>query len=138
MNCYLDSSVVLRILFGESNPLKEWKQIKRGFSSRLLRLECLRTVDRIKIQQALPPKETADLLVALRTMLSHIGTLPITSTILERAEQPFLTPLGTLDAIHLTTAILWQETREQDFLLATHDDQLATACRAHGIKVIGI
>lgn len=138
MNCYLDSSVVLRILFDEPHPLQEWKKIHHAFSSRLLRIECFRTIDRLRTQGRLSSEETAEISESLRKFLERIGVLPVTSRILERVEQPFLTPLGTLDAIHLATSLLWQETRGGDFSFATHDEALSLAARAHGFKVIGV
>jgi len=134
----LDSSVVLRILFGEKNPLKQWKKIRLGFSSRLLRLECLRTIDRIRFRASFTPKETALYLSGLQDILSHLGILPITPRILESAEQAFPTPLGTLDGIHLATALLWRKTHGGEFSFATHDEELALAAQAQGFKVIGI
>lgn len=46
-------------------------------------------------------------------------------------------PLGTLDAVHLATALLWQETRGDELVLATHERALALAARASGLHVIG-
>lgn len=138
MNCYLDSSVILRHLFGEKNPLKEWKKIKLGFSSRLLRLECFRTLDRLHVSGHISHDDISHRLSGLHEMMSHIGFLPITPTILERAEQSLHTPIATLDSIHLITALAWQEKHGKDFLFATHDEQLATAARSYGLDVIGI
>ncbi len=138
MNCYLDSSVVLRILFGEPAPLEAWGKIRQAFSSRLLRMECLRTIDRLRLQNRLSNEETVRRLRGLQDMLSHIGILPLTSRILDRAEQSLPTPLGTLDSLHLATALFWRETREKDFFFATHDEELASAAQAQGLKVIGI
>jgi len=47
------------------------------------------------------------------------------------------TELGTLDAIHLATAILWEDFRREDIVMATHDTALALGARAHGFRVIG-
>jgi hypothetical protein len=54
------------------------------------------------------------------------------------SSQPMPTELGTLDAIHLTTAVLWRETSDHEFVFATHDVALATGARAHGFRVIGV
>jgi hypothetical protein len=48
------------------------------------------------------------------------------------------TPLGTLDAIHLSTAISWRDARNTELTMATHDKSLATAARAIGLHVIGV
>lgn len=42
-----------------------------------------------------------------------------------------------LDAVHLATAPLWRDARDQDLALATHDEALAVAGRAFGFTVIG-
>jgi hypothetical protein len=47
------------------------------------------------------------------------------------------TVLGTLDAIHLATALLWRENTGSDLVMATHDGSLALAARAAGFRVIG-
>ncbi len=57
--------------------------------------------------------------------------------VLRRASQPFPTPLGTLDAVHLATALLWRDSRVEDLALATHDRALALAARASGLTVVG-
>lgn len=46
--------------------------------------------------------------------------------------------LGTLDAIHLATALLWRERESADILMATHDGALAVAARASGLRVVGV
>ena len=37
--------------------------------------------------------------------------------------------LGTLDALHLASAMLWRERRSTDLIFATHDPQQARAAR---------
>ncbi|MCX7037611.1 MAG: hypothetical protein NT005_00455, partial [Spirochaetes bacterium] len=53
-----------------------------------------------------------------------------------RAAGPFPTVIGTLDAIHLASAILWEEAEpNSDFSLLTYDKQLALCARALGVRV---
>jgi hypothetical protein len=58
-------------------------------------------------------------------------------SVLERASQPLPTSLGTLDAIHLATALLWRDRLPEELVMATHDRALATAARACGFLVLG-
>ena len=58
--------------------------------------------------------------------------------VLGRASQPFPTPLGSLDAIHLATALIWREQESAGTVLATHDAALAVGARASGLPVIGV
>jgi predicted nucleic acid-binding protein len=47
MIVYVDTSVVLRILLQEPNPLRIWGQWHKAYTSALWRVEALRTVDRL-------------------------------------------------------------------------------------------
>ena len=47
------------------------------------------------------------------------------------------TEIGTLDAIHLATALLWKEVTREALTMATHDGGLALAAQVHGLPVIG-
>jgi len=58
--------------------------------------------------------------------------------ILARASEPFPTPLGTLDALHLSTALVWQDRMYQALVMATHDRDLALAARSFGLDVRGV
>jgi len=60
----------------------------------------------------------------------------VTSAVLARAAQPMPTALGTLDAMHLATVLLWRE-RAADLVMATHDAGLAKAARASGLRDVG-
>ena len=45
--------------------------------------------------------------------------------------------LGSLDAIHLASALLWTELGDGAAVMATHDRTLAQAAKASGLGVIG-
>ena len=62
----------------------------------------------------------------------------IDDAVLGRASVPLPSPLGTLDAIHLATGLLWRETRDRELVMATHDAALGVAARACGLAVVGI
>ena len=47
------------------------------------------------------------------------------------------TEQGTLDAIHLATALLWKDMTGRECVMATHDEALGLAAQAHGIRVVG-
>jgi hypothetical protein len=57
---------------------------------------------------------------------------------MERAAGGFATQLGTLDALHVATALLWRDGRTPDLVFATHDRQQARAARALGFEVLGV
>jgi predicted nucleic acid-binding protein len=75
---------------------------------------------------------------AVYRLLEAVEVVDVSRPVLRRASEPFSTPLGTLDAIHLSTAIHWRDARSSDLAMATHDKALATAARAAGLVVFGV
>lgn len=136
MNVYLDTSVVLRVLFREPNPIDFWGRWERAYSSALWRIEALRTVDRLRLLHEITDIEVADLVRDIQTTHETFAICPLDERILQRASETFPTVVGTLDAIHLATAISIRESANVDFLL-THDYQLGTAARSVGFHVRG-
>ena len=137
MIVYLDSSVLLRVLLGEPQRLAEWNDIEVGISSALAQVECLRTLDRLRLKNAIPEVKHESLRAAAYDLLYRVELIEISPAVLSRASSSIPVPLGTLDAIHLATALLWQDLREKNISLATHDKALGSAGRALGLNVIG-
>ncbi len=137
MIAYVDSSVLLRLALGQPNALPEWRQIDRGVSSALILTESLRTLDRVRIRAGLSDVEVASRRATIINIINSLELIEIDSIVLDRAAQPMPTELGTLDAIHLASALLWKEAMEIDPVVATHDDALGLAAQAHGLKVLG-
>lgn len=137
MNVYIDSSVLLRVVLREPGRLRSWSKISTAISSELIQLECLRTLDRARLRLGLDDDEVASRRASVFEVLEGFGLVPISSAILERAADPFPTVVGSLDAIHLTSA-LYARDHVDDLRLATHDRELAVAARAEGFRVEGI
>ena len=49
MRVYVESSVLLRIVLGERDRLREWSRITEAMTSDITRVECLRTLDRLRL-----------------------------------------------------------------------------------------
>ncbi|MGO8857067.1 MAG: PIN domain-containing protein [Steroidobacteraceae bacterium] len=137
MIAYVDSSVLLRVALGQANALPEWRHIDRGVSSALITTESLRTLDRVRLRASLSDIETARRRSTILALIDSLELIEIDALILERAAQPMPTELGTLDAIHLSSALLWKDAMGVDPMMATHDGALGLAALAHGLKVIG-
>lgn len=56
MIAYVDSSVLLRLALRQPNPLQKFSSITRGISSRLIKAESLRTLDRLFAMNSLGKK----------------------------------------------------------------------------------
>ena len=135
MNTYVDASVLVRVIQGEPGPLGAWTEIT-PLSSQLIRVECLRTIDRARARGVTEDTQAATDRAAILGLLGAFWLAPISEQILERAADPFPTALGTLDAIHLATA-LELRSAYPDLVFATHDIELATAARSVGFEVVG-
>lgn len=138
MTAYVDASVLLRVALGQPDSLGEWSRIQRGISSALISTECLRTLDRLRLRVKLDDAEVARRRAKILELIASLEIVEIDATVLDRAAQPMPTELGTLDAIHLATALLWKEMTHEELTVATHDTALAIASRAHGIPVVGV
>lgn len=137
MIAYIDSSVILRVLLGQKGRLKEWRSIREGVASALVEVECLRTLDRLRLHENVDGREIALRRETVYRLLEEMDVVQPTGPVLARASQPLPVPLGTLDAIHLATALLWRERGAADLVMATHDAALAVAARACGFRVVG-
>jgi predicted nucleic acid-binding protein len=138
MIAYVDSSVLLRLALGQPNALAEWRQIDRGVSSALISTESLRTLDRVRLRAALPDSELAIRRATILSLIDSLELVEIDAVVLDRAAQPMPTELGTLDAIHLASALLWKDATGIDPVMVTHDGALGLAAQAHGMRVLGI
>ena len=138
MIAYVDASVLLRVVLRQPNALPEWTQIDRGVSSALVTTESLRTLDRLRLRAQLSDSELALRRQAVLAVIASLELVEIDATVLDRAAQPMPTELGTLDAIHLASALLFRESTGEELMMATHDRALALGAQAHGIRVIGI
>lgn len=137
MNVYIDSSILLRIVLGEPEPLGTWAAIDRPVSSELIRLECLRTIDRARIRLGLDDQLVARQRADVMEAIEAFTLVTLDRTVLDRAAEPFPTLLGSLDAIHLASALLAREEMDE-LTFATHDLALGTAARATGFQVQGV
>jgi predicted nucleic acid-binding protein len=137
MIAYVDASVLLRVALGQPDSLPEWSRIEQGVSSALVMTESLRTLDRLRLRVKLADTEIARRRAKILELIASLDIVDIDAAVLDRASQPMPTELGTLDAIHLATALLWKEMTSENLTMATHDVALAIAAEAHGLPVVG-
>lgn len=137
MNVYLDSSILLRRLRREAASLRRWGDWDRAYASELLRVETFRTLDRIRLSGRVDDDGVTEMVSQAQTMLESIALVPLSTPVLDRASQSFLTALGTLDALHLATALRLAEAGGIQLVFLTHDTELATAARSVNFTVEG-
>lgn len=137
MIAYLDTSALLRLVLREPGALVELRKCQSLVSSELLAVEALRTLDRLRLQGMLTLEETSARREIVSEWLEGIDLVVLQRPILARATEPFPTALGTLDALHLATALVWRDRTQTTPVVATHDRDLALASRSFGFEVLG-
>jgi uncharacterized protein len=125
-NLYVDTSAIGRVLLGEpdAKPIRdELARYPRHVSSALLRIELRRLGMR---EGRLPDADR---------LLTGISLIPLDVAVLSAAETIAPPGVGTLDAIHLVTALRLAAEGDVSAIL-TFDRQLIAAAGLHGLDVI--
>ena len=138
MIAYLDTSALLRLVLREPGALEDLRKCETFVSSEVLAVESLRTLDRLRLQGALTTEAAAERRLVVTEWLDAVDLVVLQRPILARACDPLPVPLGTLDAIHLATLLVWRERMAKTAVLATHDPALALAARSFGVEVVGV
>jgi hypothetical protein len=102
-----------------------------------LKPECLRSLDRLRLRGHLNEDDFLKASEELYVALDSVEFIEIDHRILERVGSSFPFPLGTLDAIHLASALLWRESFGSSVDFLTHDEELGKVARALGFQVFG-
>lgn len=123
---YLDTSVALAHLLAEdrSPPERLWGEDL--ISSRLLEYEIWTRIHARKLSGT-----HAD---EVRSLLSRIALVELSTPVLARALEPFPKPVRTLDALHLAS-MDFLRTQGQRISVAAYDDRLLDAARALRIPI---
>ena len=137
MIAYIDTSALLRLVLREPGALEDLRAYKTLVSSELIAVESTRTIDRLRIQGSLTTEEAAERIGAVNTWLEAIDLVLLRPPVLSRASEPMPMPIGTLDAIHLATALIWRDRMGPLPEMATHDTVLGAAARTFGFDVRG-
>jgi predicted nucleic acid-binding protein len=135
VNTYVDSSTLLRVVLKEPGAPSFWSRISVPVSSELIRVECLRTVDRARLRLSLSDDEVARCRSELLEAIESFVIIELDGRVMARAAEPFPTLLRTLDAIHLASALLARE-QIPGLRFATHDAALGLAARAVGFDIL--
>lgn len=138
MTAYIDTSALLRLVLREPGALEDLRSYDALVSSELIVVESARTIDRLRLQGALTLAEAGARRRTVTDWLEAIDLVLLRPPVLTRASEPLPTPLGTLDAIHLATALIWRERMGVLPTIATHDSALGLAARTFGFDVRGI
>jgi len=135
---YLDTSVILSRFLGQSNALSSWGKWRKAYTSVLTRVEYFRTMDRMRLEGQIDDSERVALHRQFNLLWEAIHRIPLGGSILSRAADPFPTVLGTLDALHLASALAVISSMDGPLIFQTHDHQLGRGAEALGLQVEGV
>ena len=125
---YLDSSAIVKLVAPEPETAALVKMLRAGaeaVSSALARVEVIRAVRRAGAGR--------DRLSRADAILDRIAVVAVDEGVLHRAAMLGPVDLRTLDAIHVSTALLL----ESDIAgLVTYDARLAAAAATYGLPVL--
>ena len=138
MIAYIDTSALLRIVLREPGALEDLRTYQGLVSSELIAVESARTIDRLRLQGSLTTEEAAARLRTVTEWLEAIDLVLLRTPVLSRASEPMPMPLGTLDTLHLATALIWRDRMGPLPTMATHNTALGLAAQAFGFDVRGI
>jgi len=137
MICYVDSSVVLRYLLMHDSVFTRSSQFDVVGSSELLIIECNRVLDRYRLENQITDAELAEVKQRFQRIVDGLHIIELSRSVKTRAAGSFPTVIGTLDALHLASLLIWRElASEERFLLLSADPHMLTCAAALGVSLI--
>ena len=134
MNVYLDSSFVIRRLLGVGKPAEFWGKWENAYASTLMRTECCRAANHLRLSGKLDDAGRARLGSWIETVCATVTQVPVTDAILKRAGEAYPVEVGTLQAIHLATLQELEAVHGVKCVLASDDEGLVQAAKALGFE----
>jgi predicted nucleic acid-binding protein len=135
---YVDSSVLLRFILDQPQPLAELLQADGRVTSHITEVECLRAVETAHARGQLDIDDYAERRRLVYAQLRRMRRLALTRSVLWRAGEPYRLPVKSLDALHLASALVLREREAPDLVFATHDRQLGRLAAVLDFPVIGL
>lgn len=132
---YIDTSVVLAKLLKEPGGDVSWQKWDPVITSEVFNLEVSRALDRLRLLGRYSEGSLGELTRLFETTKAGLYEIPLTKQVLARASARFPTIISSLDAIHLTSALLWKEATGAMLTFMTNDDQQRKAAAACGLPV---
>jgi len=132
MTVYLDSTLVIRQLVGTKSPWPGWGAWDAAYASALMRTECYRTANLLRLSGKLDDEQRARLGTWIERVCESVTIVPVTDCVLRRAADAFPTAVGAIQAIHLATLLELKAAHNITCLVATADDELLRAAESMG------
>ena len=140
MNLYLDTSALIKRYINEpgTEDVRAWVRGAEAVSlSIITRAETASGLTRLQRRGIIPQDNYQAALEQFRLDWAWYQRIPINEELIARAD--FLACQHSLrgyDAVHLASALVWQETLMVPVTLATYEQELAEAGKKSGLSVL--
>lgn len=132
---YLDSSVALRHLLLGDISIKHVMEYPRIISSELLKIECFRVFHRCRMEKDFDDSGFTSARERLENLLESVELLELSPAVKQRSLESFPVSLKTLDALHLSSALLFAVEASEDIVVFSYDTNMNRCARALGFTV---
>ncbi|MDH4163652.1 MAG: type II toxin-antitoxin system VapC family toxin [Nitrospirota bacterium] len=136
---YFDTSTYLKLYVREQGTEKAVKTAKthRIVSSSVLSVECLSALSRRQQAGEVDEKTFKAILKNIRQGLEAVETVRVTDDVLKQAEEITLRSVArAMDAIHLSSALLFREKTGIDLAFVTSDTKQHEAALHEGLRTV--
>ena len=136
LTSYFDSSVLVRYVIGHEQSIQNLTPYSKGaVTSAITAIECLRVLDRWRITKEINDERLISARSLCLKILSGLRIIPVDDHVVSMASQTFPIAMKSLYAIHLASALHFQNQSGVKVLLLTHDIKLQMAATAFDMDV---
>lgn len=136
---YIDTSTYLKLLLKEKGSDKAKKLVKENslLSSAVITSECFSAFSRRKQGKEIDEKTFDRLVNRVKKELPYIEIVKVTDDVLKKTEEVALRSTArTLDAIHIASALLFQELTGIELTFVTSDKKQEEVANHEGLKTV--
>lgn len=136
---YIDTSAYLKIFLKEKGSDQVRKLVKENslLASAILTSECFSAFSRRRQGKEIDDKTFDRLVNRVKKDLPYIEIVRLTDEVLVRTEEILLhSTVRTLDAVHIASALLFQESTGIDLTFVTSDKRQAEFTHKKGLKTV--
>ena len=136
---YIDTSAYLKIFLKEKGSDKVRKLVKENslLASAILTSECFSAFSRRRQGKEIDDKTFDRLVNRVKKDLPYIEIVRLTDDVLRRTEELLLqSTVRTLDAVHVASALLFQESTGIDLTFVTSDKKQAEFTNDKGLNTV--
>jgi len=130
---YLDPSVLLQNLLEGDDSINQVLTCDFITSSELLKIECLRTIHRYRLDGRINEEDFFKTMIRLEDTLKGLSMIKLVDEIKDRACEAFPMIIKTHDALHLASALAYQKRlHDEKIIIFSCDRQFNRCARALG------